>query len=159
MGTREFVGIGYAGALAPDLAPGDIVVCDGAVRDEGTSHHYAPAHVTARPSRALTRWVERTLVRAGLAFRVGPSWTTDAPYRETRAELRRYRREGVLTVDMEASALFVFARFRRVRAASVFVISDVLTERGWDPHFHAVGRRQVEVAGAVLRARPAGPAP
>jgi uridine phosphorylase len=150
-GTREFVGVGFAGGLAHDLGPGDVVVCDRAIRDEGTSHHYAPSHVPATPSPTLRRWLERTLRRSELPFRVGPSWTTDAPYRETLAELRHFRRQGVLTVDMEASAIFLFGRSRRVRTASVFVISDRLTEQGWHPHFHRQRERLAEVAELVLR--------
>jgi uridine phosphorylase len=152
LGTRDFIGVGFAGSLSPELVPGDLVVCAGAVRDEGTSHHYAPAAVAATPSPELSRWVRRTLTAAHLPFRVGPSWTTDAPYRETGQELRHYRRRGILTVDMEASAMFIFGRTRRVRTASVFVISDVLTDEGWEPHFHRVGDRLEKVAVAILKA-------
>ena len=150
-GTREFVGIGAAGGLATDLAPGAVVVCDSAVRDEGTSHHYAPPHVPAVPSPTLRRWLERALATAKIPFRVGPSWTLDAPYRETRAELRHYRAHGVLTVEMEASAMFLFGRGRRVRVASVFVVSDRLTDDGWDLHFDKVPDWLETVGSAVVR--------
>ena len=156
-GTREFLGVGTAGGLSPSLASGEVVVCDGAVRDEGTSHHYAPAHVPARPSPTLRQWVERTLGRAGVPFRVGPSWTTDAPYRETVPELRHYRSRGVLTVEMEASAMFLFGRARRVRVASVFVVSDHLTDRGWEPRLHEVMGRLEDVAATVLSASLSSP--
>jgi uridine phosphorylase len=152
VGAREFVGVGFAGAISPDLRPGDVVVCDRAVRDEGTSHHYAHPDVVARASPSLTRWATQALESAHIPFRIGESWTTDAPYRETRAELRHYRRRGVLTVEMEASALFIFARHRRLRAASVLVISDVLTDQAWRPHFHHVGDRLDSVASALIRA-------
>ena len=33
---------------------------------------------------------------------VGTSWTIDAPYRETVAEAKKYQKEGVTTVEMEA---------------------------------------------------------
>jgi uridine phosphorylase len=152
MGTKEFLGVGYAGSLSPELSPGEIVVCTGAIRDEGTSYHYAPPAVAATPSPGLTHWVQQTLEDAGLPYRTGMNWTVDAPYRETRQELRRFRREGILTVDMEASAMYIFGRSRHVRAASVFVISDVLREERWEPHFHRVGGRLEEVAGVLLRA-------
>lgn len=151
-GTRDLVGVGYAGGLSPDLRPGDVVVCDGAVRDEGTSHHYAPPGVRASPSASLSRWLRTELRAAGIPFRVGASWTTDAPYRETAVELRHFRSRGVLTVDMEASALFVFGRVRRCRTAAAFVVSDVLSEDGWEPKFHDIRPRLVEVATAVVRA-------
>jgi uridine phosphorylase len=152
LGTKEFIGVGFAGAISPDLHVGDVVVCDGAARDEGISYHYASASVPAAPSRVLNRWVQRALREAGLPFRVGPTWTTDGIYRETRAELRHYRRSGVLTVDMEASALFIFGHARRLPTASVFVISDRLTEGKWKPEFHRAEPRLAEVATTLLRA-------
>ena len=152
LGTTEFKGIGFAGSLSPDLGPGDVVVCTGAIRDEGTSHHYAHAGVRATPSPPLRRWVAETLSEADIPFRTGRSWTTDAPYRETRPELVHYRGLGVLTVEMEASALFIFGRHRGVHTASVFVISDVLSEVGWTPHFHRVGGMLEKVAATILAA-------
>lgn len=150
VGARAFIGVGIAGGLAPGLRPGDVVVCDRAVRDEGTSHHYAPADVPARASPSLNRWLAATLTEAKIPFRSGASWTTDAPYRETLAEVRHYRKQGVLSVEMEASALFIFARHRGLRAASVLVVSDLLTDRGWSQHFHRVGERLESVAAALV---------
>jgi purine-nucleoside phosphorylase len=43
---------------------------------------------------------------------VGSSWTTDAPFRETAEALAAARAKGVLTVEMEAAALYAFARAR-----------------------------------------------
>ncbi len=134
-GARRFVMVGYAGAVDPDLAAGSFVLCSKALRDEGTSYHYARPSRWAHPSPELTRLLAAGLAARGAEFRRGPSWTIDAPYRETVEELRSVRRAGVLTVEMEASALFAIARVRRLHAASVFVISDLLDERGWSPRF------------------------
>ncbi len=38
---------------------------------------------------------------------------------------------------MEASALFVVAKLRRVKIAAAFVVSDILGEDKWDPNFDA----------------------
>ena len=149
LGARQIVGIGTAGSLQPALLPGSLVVCTKALRDEGTSHHYLRPSRFAWPSPGLTREVGQALADRGLRFRRGGGWTVDAVYRETVRELRRWRRAGLLTVDMEASALFSVARFRRAKAASVFVISDVLDEAGWRPRFHAVRDELVEVFEAV----------
>ncbi len=130
-GTELFVGIGTAGAISDRLAPGGLVVCSAALRDEGTSHHYAPADTFAHPDLALTARLRDELPSAAH----GPSWTTDAPYRETAEELAEYRTEGVLTVEMEASCLFTVARAVGVPAAAAFVVSDVLHGDQWEPHF------------------------
>jgi uridine phosphorylase len=54
LGTREFVSIGIAGCLQPRCQFGAAVVCAGAIRDEGVSHHYLPAEKFAWPSDELT---------------------------------------------------------------------------------------------------------
>jgi uridine phosphorylase len=130
-GTELFVGIGTAGALGERLAAGDLVVCSAALRDEGTSHHYAPPEPFASPDPGLTARLREALPAAAQ----GPSWTTDAPYRETAEEIARYRAEGILTVEMEASCLFTVARITGAAAAAAFVVSDVLHGEQWEPHF------------------------
>jgi uridine phosphorylase len=133
LGVELIVGVGTAGALADALRPGDGVVCSAALRDEGTSHHYAPPSPWASPDPGLVSSLQAALPDAA----VGPTWTTDAPYRETTEEIGRYRSEGILTVDMEAAALFTVAEALGLRAASVFCISDTLHGTEWAPHFQA----------------------
>jgi len=135
LGVQQFLIVGLAGSLRPDLEAGSMVLCGKALRDEGTSHHYAKAAAFAHPSPRLAAKLRRTLRRNHVPFAEGPSWTTDAPYRETAAEVRRYRRMGILTVEMEASAVFTVARHLGVTAAALFVISDHLDESGWKPRF------------------------
>lgn len=134
-GVRRFISIGTAGALQREESIGDVVLCDGAVRDEGVSHHYTPTGGMARPSEHLTQRVGRALDDAGIGYRVGAAWTIDAPYRETVGELRHYQSQGVLCVEMEAAALFTVAAYRGVELASAFVVSDSLADLVWDPQF------------------------
>lgn len=130
-GVRDFIIIGIAGGLQPDLDPGSITVCTKALRDEGTSHHYLPPGRWAEPDPELTNQLDRQLQQhAGTTHR-GPTWTTDAPYRETKEELVAYRAEGVLTVEMEAAGLFAAAQTRGYRAAAAFVIYDLLSDTDW----------------------------
>jgi uridine phosphorylase len=63
-----------------------------------------------------------------MAVRSGSTWTTDAPYRETVEEVMEFRRRGVLTVEMEAAALFAVARARGLPLASAVVIDSVFGE-------------------------------
>lgn len=66
----------------------------------------------------------------------GSTWTIDAPYRETKAEVKHYQKEGVLTVEMEAASLFAVAQYLGVEAGAILTISDYLSEDEWDLHFH-----------------------
>ena len=135
--VRYFFSFGLAGGLQPHSRVGDIVVCARAMRDEGVSHHYLPPEAAAAPSPRLTQAVDRRLSERGAPFQRGMTWTIDTPYRETVDEMRHYRRDGVLTVEMEAAALFAVAAVRGVEAASVFVLSDLLGETEWTPEFGA----------------------
>jgi uridine phosphorylase len=136
-GVKRFVSIGTAGSLVADLPPGSLLLCEGALRDEGTSYHYLPPSGLARPSPALMARLGQALADKGLAHRRGPTWTTDAVYRETAAEVELFRKEGALVVEMEASALFSVASYRGVEIAACFSVSDTLAELAWRPEFHA----------------------
>lgn len=135
-GTRTIFEVGIAGGLQTFLQPADIVVVTEAIRDEGTSHHYFPAETTVESSRKLRNELVRHLTEGKIKHFVGSVWSTDGIYRETRSKFRRFRDKGVLAVDMETSAVFAVAKYRKVKAASAQVISDVLTENGWLQAFH-----------------------
>lgn len=136
-GVKRFISIGTAGSLVADLPPGSLLLCDGALRDEGTSYHYIPAGGLARPDSGLTDRLGKALSSHGLDYRRGPTWTTDAIYRETAGEVELFRTEGALVVEMEASALFSVATYRGIELAACFSVSDTLAELAWRPEFHA----------------------
>lgn len=129
-GAKEFLILGTAGGLRKELQVADVVLCTGAVRDEGTSHHYIRESEYAFPDRRLTAKLERQLIKNKIAFHKGTTWSIDAPFAETREEVKHYQKKGVLTVEMEAAALFAVAEKRRVKAAAIFTISDKL-DKEW----------------------------
>ena len=136
-GVKRFISIGTAGSLSKDILPGSLVLCDSAFREEGTSYHYIPGGGPVFPSESLSVRLREALEARGLAYRAGPSWTTDAIYRETPSEILLHSGKGALVVEMEASALFTVARFRSCLIAACFSVSDTLAELEWRPEFHA----------------------
>lgn len=130
-GVRRLVSLVWGGSLQPDLKSGDIVICDRAIRDEGTSHHYLPPekYISANPD--LVQRLSQTFSSHGLPFQIGATWSLDAPYRETYDEVQQYQREGVKTVEMEIAALLALGIFRRVETASVVVVGDHLSDMKW----------------------------
>ncbi|MBI5228951.1 nucleoside phosphorylase [Candidatus Micrarchaeota archaeon] len=136
LGIKRFVSIGTAGGLQRDVEIGDLVVCEKAIRDEGTSHHYLPPSKYAFATPNMVEQIKKSLDRLGEKYVVGTSWTLDAPYRETVEEIKHYQKEGVATAEMEASALFSVAAFRKVEIGAMFAISDLLYESEWMPHFY-----------------------
>lgn len=158
LGCRSIVSIGTSGGMDPQLSVGDLVVCSGAIRDEGTSHHYVPAGEPAEADPSLTARLEAVLAERDEPWRRATAWTTDAPYRETKEEVVRHVEAGVAVVEMEAAALFVVGQVRGAAVASLLVVSDVLStlDGSWVPEFHGdvVGDRlelAFEVALSALR--------
>ncbi len=134
LGITKFMSIGAAGAIA-DLSIGDLVVCDSAIRDEGTSHHYAAADVEAGPDAELTQAMVSAFESSGTEHLVGKTWTIDALFRETPQEVRHYAGDGVITVEMEAAALFIVAAARGVQLGAGFCVSDLLAGGTWRAAF------------------------
>jgi purine-nucleoside phosphorylase len=76
--------------------------------------------------------LESVMKAQELPYLVGKTWTTDAPYRETRDKVELRRREGCLSVEMEASALMAVAKFRNVVLGQVLYGGDDLSGDEWD---------------------------
>lgn len=132
-GCRKFIVCGGVGVLDRSIAAGRAIVVDSALRDEGTSYHYAPPSRTIDASPEATAALEAVLAARAVAYRVGRSWTTDAIFRETRDKVRRRREEECLVVEMEAAALFAVARFRGVTLGQVVYGGDDVSG---DEHDH-----------------------
>ncbi len=135
LGVRRILTFGACGSLRKDVRVGRVVLPTFAISDEGTSRHYARVR-RPQPDSALRKLLASSLTWRGIPFVEGGMWTTDAPYRETRARIREVGRQGAVAVDMEASAVFAVARARGWRAAGLMVVSDELGGEGWNPGFH-----------------------
>jgi uridine phosphorylase len=135
IGVTTFVACGGAGALMDSLSLGQVMVVTSAVRDEGTSFHYAA------PSRIIdadplgVRILGATLQELKVAYFVGRTWTTDAFMRETRGRVQRRVAEGCAMVDMESSAFIAVAKYRHLRFAQLLYAGDSLAGESWD-HRH-----------------------
>jgi len=111
-GCRLLLSVTSAGQIVPAGTPPYFVVIDRALRDEGTSYHYLPPADYSEADAPLIRLGETALAAAQIAGRIGASWTTDAPFRETASAIEAARNAGILAVEMEAAALYAFARAR-----------------------------------------------
>ncbi len=131
-GCRKFIVCGGCGVLEKDLAVGNLIVVTGAVRDEGVSYHYLPPGREAQAGTLGIAALEGALTRQGLPYRLGKTWTTDAPYRETPAKIALRRAEGCIVVEMESAALLAVAAYRDVILGQVLYGGDDLSGAEWD---------------------------
>jgi len=77
-----------------------------AIRDEGTSYHYLEKDEESKISEKLFN----KLKNQKNFWSEVKSWTTDAPYRETKSSINAMKMKHVACVEMEASALYAFAK-------------------------------------------------
>jgi len=132
LGAVNVIGCGGAGVVRPGYDVGHVLVPTGAVRDEGTSYHYAPHDAVLGPHPRALAVIDDVLSEAGIPHDRGLTWTTDALYRETPAKVARRREQGCITVEMEASAMFAAAAFRGVVYGQLLYAGDDLSAEEWD---------------------------
>jgi uridine phosphorylase len=149
-GCRVLVSLTSAGQIVPAGKPPYFVVIDRALRDEGTSYHYAAPGPYAEADPDLIGSAIDALSKAGLPAYVGASWTTDAPFRETATAVAAAHEKGVLAVEMEAAALYAFAR---AREKAVLCLAHVTNTMGLaDQDFEKGEKRGATDALKVLEA-------
>ncbi len=157
-GCQLLVSITSAGQIAPVGPTPYFVIIDRALRDEGTSYHYAAPSDYGEADPGLVAAAAGALKKSGLSAVVGATWTTDAPFRETAEAIAAARAQGVLAVEMEAAALYTFAR---VANTQVLCLAHVTNSMGQTPQDFEKGEadgaadalRVLEALAAVLASR------
>ena len=137
LGSRTIIVLGWCGSLQSDLTIGDWLLPSSARSEEGTSSHYPMHAAHFLPDTDLFAGLQDYCVQNGFSVRAGPIWTTDAPLRETVGKVSGYGEEGLLAVEMEMSALFHVAAYRKVRLVGLLVVSDELSTLKWRPGFRS----------------------
>lgn len=149
-GVHTFLRFGTAGALRADIADGDLVIAEAAVRDDGVTqqlvHPEYPAFATAEAVLTLTAAATAHQARAHR----GVVWTRAAFSPMVRElPMRDYLAAGVIAIEMELATLLVFAGLKGLRAGGVLVIDGNATVDNTDPTSYNP-HRQV-VVDAVAR--------
>lgn len=132
-GVKKLLYVGYCGCLDGDTKEYSIIVPDKAIRDEGTSYHYAPVSDTIDVDKDMVQAIEDTLKNVGIEYKKGTTWTIDAVYRETPKKVQRRKKQGAITVEMECSALCSVAKFRGVKFGQILYSADNLGGEKYDP--------------------------
>lgn len=109
-GCRLLLSVSSSGQIVPVQTPPYFVLIERALRDEGTSYHYLPPAPYSEAPVALLSILDDAFDDLHVPVLRGATWTTDAPFRETAQAIEVMRRRGLLAVEMEAAALYAFAR-------------------------------------------------
>lgn len=152
-GCRLLLSVTSAGQISPTSQPPYFVIIDRALRDEGTSYHYAPPSEYGEADQRLVAIAVEALRDKEQHVIVGSTWTTDAPFRETAAAIEAARSKGVLAVEMEAAALYTFARAAGAQVLCLAHVTNTMgrTEQDFEKGEAAGTTDALEVLEAILR--------
>lgn len=136
MGITKVMFCGGGGVLDRDIEVGQILVVDGAIRDEGFSYQYIAPSRVVYTNAALTDSICRYLTNSGVPHLRGLTWTTDAIFRETADRISRRKAEGAKIVEMEQAGCIAVAQFRGFDYGALIYGGDDLSgeewsDRGW----------------------------
>jgi len=118
-GCRLLISVTSAGQILPVERPPYFIVIERALRDEGASYHYLPPSDYSEADSRLATMALAALTAGGVSVRAGATWTTDAPFRETQEAIAGAVEAGILAVEMEAAALYAFAKARERSAVCI----------------------------------------
>ena len=126
IGVSAMIRIGSCGALQKKVRLGDLIIVNGAVRDDGASKTYIDPIYPAVPDPFLMSACINSARDFGFPFHVGIARSHDSFYTDREEEIDAYwSKQGVLGADMETAALFTIGRLRGVRTASI--LNNVVT--------------------------------
>ena len=132
-GGKRIILLGNCGVLDKNIEDCGIILPTSAIRDEGTSYHYAPASDCIEVNRNHRALFKQMLRELGYSWVEGTTWTTDAFYRETPEKIRRRREMGAICVEMECSAMQALCDFRGIDFFQFLYAGDNLDHPQWDP--------------------------
>ncbi len=132
LGAEKFIIFGTCGVLDKNISDCSVIIPTSAIRDEGTSYHYAPSSDEIDVNEKYITEFKDILNRYNVDYSEGKVWTTDAFYRETPLKVKRRKEQGCICVDMECSATAAFAKFRGVDVFHFFYAADNLDAAEWD---------------------------
>jgi len=131
-GCRFLLSMTSAGQIVSAGPTPYFVIIARALRDEGTSYHYAAASEYAEADAKLVERATAALKGIDQHVVLGASWTTDAPFRETAAAIEAARARNVLAVEMEAAALYAFARRTGAQVLCLAHVTNTMGQGGLD---------------------------
>ncbi|WMT71198.1 nucleoside phosphorylase [Bradyrhizobium sp. Ash2021] len=126
-GCRLLISVTSSGQIVPVRPPPYFIIIDRALRDEGTSYHYAPPSDYSQADVGLISALKGAFAEFPVPVLTGATWTTDAPFRETQSAIDAMAMRNLMAVEMEAAALYAFAQARQ---KSVLCFAHVTNQMG-----------------------------
>ncbi len=132
MGIEKFMFCGGGGVLDKNIAVGQLLLVEGAIRDEGFSYHYVKPSRYIYTNPTTTDKIAAYLDENNVPYLRGITWTTDALFRETADRIERRRAEGAKIVEMEQAGCIAVAQFRNFTYGALIYGGDDVSGDEWN---------------------------
>lgn len=124
-GVENIIRIGSAGAISDNLEIGDLAIGMGACTNSNYAAQYQlPGTFAPIASYGLLKNAIANAEKYGVNYQVGNILSSDTFYDEQEDSLLRWKKMGVLAVEMEAAALYMNAARAGKNALCILTISD-----------------------------------
>jgi len=152
LGAKTIVRFGSCGSFHEDLRVGSVVVAEGAAYLPGGTigMYIGDTCFPAVPDFKLTEAICEELEEKKISFKRGIVGSSDAFHAEE-DYITKWRKIGIIAVEMECALLFTLARLRGFRSASaLIVVNDLL--RGEVLETSEKKKLEREIGEAILKA-------
>ncbi len=131
IGVDTFIRVGTCGGMQPYVAPGDVVISTGAIRQDGTSREYMPIEFPAVADFHVTSALYAAAQKLNYKNHVGVVQAKDSFYGQHSpesmptapdllAKWNAWKQGGCLASEMEGATLFIVSAARGLRSGGVF---------------------------------------
>ena len=131
MGISKVMFCGGGGVLDKNIEVGQLLVVDGAIRDEGFSYHYIEPSRYIYTNTEVTEKIAQYLEEHAISYIRGLTWTTDALFRETNDRIAQRKAEGAKIVEMEQAGCIAVAQFRGFDYGALIYGGDDVSQEEW----------------------------
>lgn len=132
LGARSLLRVGTLGASHPSVRPGDLVIAQASVPNDGTTRQFfGGAPYAPIASYRILEAAVQAARNGRIKHHIGLIMTEDAFYASTPEHAKLWAARGVLGFEMEASAIFTVAAMHGVHAGCMAVASNNIG----DPEF------------------------
>ncbi len=131
-GCDFLISITSAGIINKPKENTKFILIEQAIRDEGTSYRYLSPAQASRIHPVLLKGLLSYYDTTDLSLEPGLSWTTDAPYRETRTAIAKAKELNAICVEMEAAALYAFAEAKGKKVVCFARLTNMMAQTTGD---------------------------
>ncbi|MBV7505421.1 purine-nucleoside phosphorylase [Bacillus sp. sid0103] len=124
-GVKNLIRIGTCGAIQDQMNLYDIVLAMGASTDSRYVHQYnLPGEFSNIASFSLLEKAKKGADAKSLPVHVGNVLTSDIFYNADPTAIEKWRKMGILCVEMETAGLYMNAAYAGVNALTILTVSD-----------------------------------